>query len=70
MNEKQIFESGCFLPSWAEDVTTEESPISVVYTRQNKDLPTLLKELDPSAFVVVVPANELIGGHFSGSKIT
>ena len=46
MNEKQLFESGCFLPSWAEDVTKEESPISVVYTRQNKDLPTLLKELD------------------------
>lgn len=27
----------------------------------------LLKELDPMAFVVVVPANELIGGHFGGS---
>ena len=47
MNEKQLFESGCFLPSWAEDDTqTEDSPISVVYTRQNKDLNTLLRELD------------------------
>lgn len=46
MNEKQMFEDGCFLPSWAEDVNAEASPISVVYTRQNKDLATLLQELD------------------------
>lgn len=46
MNEKNLFESGCFLPSWAEDIEPEEMPISQVYTRQNKDIQTLLNELD------------------------
>ncbi|MCM1339067.1 MAG: hypothetical protein NC191_05295 [Muribaculaceae bacterium] len=46
MNEKQLFESGCFNPAWIDNSTTEESPISAVYTRQNKDLDTLLRELD------------------------
>lgn len=45
MDEKKLFESGCFLPCWAEDTENEQS-ISQVYTRQNKDLQTLLKELD------------------------
>lgn len=46
MNEKNLFESGCFLPCWTEDIEQEQMPISQVYTRQNKDLQTLLKELD------------------------
>ena len=44
MNEKELFEAGCFLPSWTED-TESEIPISKVYTRKNKDLQTLLTEL-------------------------
>lgn len=44
MNDKKLFESGCFSPEWATD--TESRPISTVYVRQNKDLQTLLKELD------------------------
>lgn len=47
MNKKQLFEAGCFLPSWAEDVQeTEQMPISQAYVSQNKDLQTLLSELD------------------------
>lgn len=47
MNERQLFESGCFLPSWTEDITQEDSmPISQVHLRRNKDLRTLLAELD------------------------
>ncbi len=45
MDEKELFEQGCFLPGWATD-EKEETPISQVYVRQHKDLPTLLKELD------------------------
>jgi hypothetical protein len=44
MNEKELFNAGCFLPCWAED-TPEELPISSVHTRHNKDLQTLLQEL-------------------------
>ena len=44
MNDKKLFESGCFSPEWATDM--ESRPISTVYIRQNKDLQTLLKELD------------------------
>ena len=44
MNDKKLFESGCFSPEWATDM--EQSPISTFYTRQNKDLQTLLNELD------------------------
>lgn len=44
MNEKDLFEKGCFLPDWATE--TEPQPVSAVYTRQNKDLQTLLNELD------------------------
>lgn len=46
MNEKQLFESGCFLPCWTEDTQQEESSIKTVYSKQNKDLQTLLSELD------------------------
>ncbi|RAI14389.1 MAG: hypothetical protein DK841_02180 [Candidatus Melainabacteria bacterium] len=46
MNEREMFEKGCFLPSWAEDTTEEQMPISAVYARHNKDLQTLLQELD------------------------
>lgn len=47
MNEKQLFEAGCFLPSWTEDIQKEEQmPISQVYVSQNKSLQTLLSELD------------------------
>lgn len=44
MNEKDLFEKGCFLPDWATDI--EPQPISVAYTRQHKDLQTLLNELE------------------------
>ncbi len=46
MNEKQLFEAGCFLPSWTEDIDTEQMPISQVHVRRNKDLQTLLGELE------------------------
>lgn len=46
MNEKDLFEKGCFLPSWAEDVNPEVMPISQVHTARNKDLQTLLTELE------------------------
>jgi hypothetical protein len=47
MNEKKLFENGCFLPDWAsEDVVEESTPIKVAYSPQNKDLQTLLKEMD------------------------
>lgn len=46
MNERELFEKGCFLPSWTEDIDDEPMPISTVYTRHNKDMKTLLKELD------------------------
>lgn len=44
-NEKKLFEAGCFLPSWAEDVEEEQMPISQVHITRNKDLKTLLSEL-------------------------
>lgn len=44
MNEKEMFEKGCFSPEWATD--TEERPISAAYSYQKKDLQTLLNELD------------------------
>lgn len=43
MDEKKLFDSGCFLPSWTEDV--EQIPISEVHKSKFKDLPTLLGEL-------------------------
>ena len=46
MNEKEMFESGCFLPSWTEDVDVEQTSIATVYAHKNKDLQTLLDELD------------------------
>ena len=45
MNEKDLFEKGCFLPDWSIDAQQPE-PVPIVYTRQNKDLQTLLNELD------------------------
>ena len=42
MNEREIFEAGCFSPEW----TTDDSSISKVHTMRNKDLKTLLDELD------------------------
>ncbi len=44
MNEKELFEAGCFLPSWTED-TESEIQVLQVHTRKNKDLQTLLTEL-------------------------
>lgn len=47
MNEKKLFEAGCFLPSWTENIKEEDSmPISQVHIRRNKDLQTLLAELE------------------------
>ena len=45
MNEKELFEKGCFLPCWAEDTTENSTNVSELYPRQNKDLQTLLNEL-------------------------
>lgn len=45
MDEKEIFENGCFLPDWTTD-DAEDMTVSQVYIRQNKDLQTLLSELD------------------------
>lgn len=46
MNEKELFDKGCFLPCWAEEDTRQDSlQVSEAYTRQNKDLQTLLDEL-------------------------
>ncbi len=45
MNEKELFDKGCFLPCWAEDTEDTPTPGLKVYTRQNKDLQTLLDEL-------------------------
>ena len=44
MNEKELFEKGCFLPEWSTDI--EEKQIPVAYAYERKDLQTLLKELD------------------------
>jgi hypothetical protein len=47
MNEKKLFENGCFLPDWtSEDTVEEPTPIQVAYSPQSKDLQTLLKEMD------------------------
>ena len=50
--------------------TGEERNVLMVAVRPREvfEVKMLLKELDQEAFVVVVPANELIGGHFSSSK--
>ena len=45
-SEKILFEKGCFLPCWAEDIPKEEPVISKVHTLRNKDLQTLFAELD------------------------
>jgi len=44
--EKELFEKGCFLPCWAEDTDENQIPVSGVYAGQNKDLKTLLGELN------------------------
>ncbi len=46
-NEKKLFENGCFLPNWQEDIQPqkEEMPISQAYSARNKDLATLINEL-------------------------
>ena len=44
MNEKDLFENGCFLPEWTSDI--EEKPLSVAYSHQRKELQTLLDELN------------------------
>ena len=44
MNEKELFEKGCFSPEWTKDA--DERPISVAYSYERKDLQTLLSELD------------------------
>jgi hypothetical protein len=47
MNEKKLFENGCFLPEWTtEDVKADSTPISVAYSVKSKDLQTLLNEMD------------------------
>ena len=44
MNEKDLFENGCFLPEWTSDI--DQKPISVAHSYQRKDLQTLLNELN------------------------
>ena len=45
MNDNELFEQGCFSPGWVTE-EAEETKIQQAFTRQHKDLPTLLKELD------------------------
>jgi len=46
-DEKKIFEKGCFLPVWGEDTSeTKPSNQAQACPNQNKDLNTLLRELD------------------------
>lgn len=42
MDEKELFEQGCFLPCWAED----DVKLSTAYKSVHKDLPTLMNELE------------------------
>lgn len=55
--EKYLFNKNCFLPSWGiddvepqfpdeEEEVKTEIPESIIYTRQRKDLTTLLAELE------------------------
>ena len=44
-SDKILFEKGCFLPAWIDD-EPEKQVISKVHTARNKDLQTLLSELD------------------------
>lgn len=47
MDANELFKNGCFSPRWLEDEPVDEQmPISSVYASQNKDLETLLAELD------------------------
>ena len=43
MNDKELFELGCFSPEWVSDDSAQLSP---AYNSQKKDLQTLFKELD------------------------
>ena len=45
-SEKILFEKGCFLPSWAEDVKEEQPSISQAYSYRRKDMETLISELN------------------------
>ena len=46
-SERLLFEKGCFLPSWAEDIEEpQQAPVLNAYVAERKDLPTLLAELD------------------------
>ena len=45
-SERMLFEKGCFLPNWLDDETQEEMPISQIHITRNKDLNTLLEELE------------------------
>ena len=45
MNDDELFEQGCFSPEWVTD-ERKETQATQVFTRQHKDMPTLLKELD------------------------
>lgn len=48
MNEERwLFENGCFLGGWNDDIPVEkEAPIESVSKLQDKDLNTLLAELE------------------------
>ena len=45
-SEKIVFEKGCFLPNWLDDEPAEQTPVSKVHSIRNKDLNTLLDELE------------------------
>ena len=45
MNEKELFENGCFLPCWAEDDIQETMPVQQAYAARHKDVETLYAEL-------------------------
>lgn len=44
MNEKELFDAGCFLPEWSTE-EVEHKSLSIAYGRKPKDLQTLQDEL-------------------------
>ena len=41
-----LFEKGCFLPCWLDDDVPSQPQVQQTQTYKNKDLNTLLKELE------------------------
>ena len=45
MNDRELYFDGCFSPGWIEEVK-KVNPVENTYLRQNKNLDTLLSELE------------------------